>query len=74
MSRARLCRRIEKLERSQPVKPHVVEPPLPRIIEQLTAWGFVRQPNESWAEVLADAMGITCEELKAQLHQRAYGG
>ena len=53
----RLCRRIEKLEQNLPVQIHFVESPLPRIIVQLTAWGFVRGPDESWAEVMARAMG-----------------
>ena len=51
----------------------VVESPLPRIIEKLTASGFERGPNESWVEVTARALGISCWELKARLEQRAFG-
>ena len=73
MPRAKLFRRIEKLELRQPVAPRVVENPLPQIIEELRAMGFDRGPNESWAEVTARAMGMSYQELNAWIDQRIRG-
>jgi hypothetical protein len=39
----------------------------PSISRLLEANGYVRGPQESWAEVLAGALGITTWELRAQL-------
>ena len=43
------------------------------IAERLSAWGIVREGNESLAETTARAMGISCQELRAKLQERAAG-
>ena len=73
MSKASLFRRIEKLERSRPAQVVSAESPAPRIIEGLTAAGFNRGENESWAEVWARSPGITYRELKCHLQRIAQG-
>jgi hypothetical protein len=40
----------------------------------LARFGIVRDGNESLAETTARAMGITAQELRAELQQRAFGG
>ena len=73
MSKASLVRRIQNLEEWRPVKVVAVESPAPRIIASLTAAGFVRGKDESWAEVWARSMGMTCIEVKAELMRRSAG-
>jgi hypothetical protein len=43
------------------------------IAARLAAMGFVLGPNESLAEMTARAMGISCQELRAELQRRAAG-
>ena len=49
----------------------------PSVAEELAkgiaAWGIVRGPNESVAEMTARAMGISVREFRAQLLRRAAG-
>jgi hypothetical protein len=73
MSKASLFRRLQKLEQCRPVDVKAVESPAPRIIASLTAAGFVRDKDESWAEVWARSMGMTCMEVKAELIRRSAG-
>jgi hypothetical protein len=40
----------------------------------LARFGIVPGPNESLAETTARAMGISSQELRAELQQRAFGG
>ena len=63
--------RIQRLERSRPVEVATVASPMPKIIATLTAAGFNRGDNESWAEVWARAMGITVGELRVDLLRRS---
>jgi hypothetical protein len=50
-----------------------VPSPLPMILELLDRWGVVREPNESVAEALSRAIGITPHELRQELIRRAGG-
>ena len=72
MSKASLFA-LQKLEQCRPAKVKTVESPAPRIIASLTAAGFVREKDETWAEVWARSMGMTCIELKAELIRRSAG-
>jgi hypothetical protein len=40
----------------------------------LARFGIVREGNESLAETAARAMGISAQQLRAELQQRAFGG
>src|SRR5262245_49067366 len=70
--RSRLEERLRKLEKAFPMNP-VVEPcraPVAELAAKLAARGFVRGPNESLAETLARALGISCQELRSRLMVR----
>ena len=73
ISRAKLIGRISKLEQNRPIVVATVASPAPMIIAKLTAAGFTRGDNESWAEVCARALGISPIELRNELMRRAYG-
>jgi hypothetical protein len=71
---ARLKHRLEKIERTLP-KP-VREPVFDSRAwtASLTAkYGIVPVGNESWAEAIAKAMGLTPQQLRAEFQRRAQG-
>ena len=73
-----LTKRLDRLEIHFGARAEAVrEPGLPSGTEKLAEWvaamGFVREPNESLAETTARAMGISSQELRAKLQQRAAG-
>jgi hypothetical protein len=73
-----LTKRLARLETQFGARVEAVrEPGLPSGAEKLAgwvaAWGTVREPNESLAETTARAMGISSQELRAKLLERAAG-
>ena len=67
-----LKHRLDRIERALPKPPPPpVEDPIPRIMAELAEHGFVRAGNESQAEVISRALGITTVEFRALLIERA---
>jgi hypothetical protein len=69
-------RRLERLEQGvarQRVASSICPSPAPQIAQWLDSIGIVREPNESLAEATARAMGLSSQELRAELQQRAAG-
>jgi len=50
-----------------------VPSPIPIIEDWLTSTGIVREGNEILVETTALAMGISSQELRAELQRRAFG-
>ena len=73
--KATLRRRLDRLEAS--TRRLVAVEPGPSVVPVidgwLQAWGIVRGDNESRAEALARAMGMTSQELRAMIEGRTYG-
>jgi hypothetical protein len=71
-----LKRRLQRLEDG--VARQFAAAPCPSPAPQIAAWldsiGVLREPNESLAETTARAMGISTQELRAELEQKAFGG
>jgi len=70
--RAGLKTRLDRIEKAIP-KPRapVVQSAVPTLRKCLEAWGIAREGNESLAETVARAMGISPAELRRQLSLRA---
>jgi hypothetical protein len=70
--RASLQRRLDRIEKAMPKPPTA---PCPDVVPQIESWlasiGMVRGANESLAEVVARAQGISLQEFQAELRQRA---
>jgi hypothetical protein len=75
VSNKRLNRRLQRLEqvsaRKQPTPP--CPSPAPEIASWLASKGFVREPNESLADTMGRALGLSMPELRAALQRRADG-
>jgi hypothetical protein len=70
-----LNRRIQRLEQKFAWQ-RAAEPcpsPAPEIAQWLASRGFIREQNESLAEVMGRAFGWTMNELRAALMRRAMG-
>jgi hypothetical protein len=70
-----LRRRLQRLEqisaRKQASAP--CPSPAPEIARWLASKGFVRESNESLADTMGRAMGLSMRELRAALQRRADG-
>ena len=72
--RASLKSRLDRIEKALPKpEPPPVPSAAPLIAARLAALGFELGPNESLAEMWARAMGISCAQLRADLHRHAVG-
>jgi hypothetical protein len=72
--RASLRARLDRVERTIPKpRPAVVQSAVPILKRWLAAWEIVREGNESLAETVARAMGISPAELRTRLSLRAAG-
>jgi len=71
---SRLKHRLDRIERAIP-KPRMVSNwDSAAWTASLTAkFGIVRTANESWAEAIARAMGLTPQQLRNRLQRRALG-
>jgi len=71
-----LNRRVQRLEQKSAWKKRAEEPcpsPAPEIARCLASRGFVRESNESLAETMSRATGLSMGELRAALLRRAAG-
>jgi hypothetical protein len=70
-----LRRRLQRLEQTPAWKkaPPPCPSPAPQLAQWLASKGFVRDGNESLAEVMGRAFGWTMSELRAALMRRAMG-
>jgi hypothetical protein len=70
-----LRRRLERLEQTPAWKkaPPPCPSPAPQIAQWLASKGFVRETNESLAETMCRATGLSGAELRAALLRRANG-
>jgi hypothetical protein len=71
---SRLKSRIDRIEKAivRVLKPTVPGgSPALLLASRLAAKGFVRGPNESLAEMIARAFGISPRELRAEFQRRA---
>lgn len=70
-----LNRRIQRLEQKSAWQ-RAAEPcpsPAPEIARWLASKGFVRESNESLADTMGRALGLSSAELRAALQRRAAG-
>ena len=69
---ARLKNRLDRIEKAMPKPPTA---PCPDVVPQIESWlasiGMVRGANESLTEMTMRALGISAQELQAELRLRA---
>ena len=70
--RTTLRRRLDRIEKEMPKPPTA---PCPDVIPKIESWlasiGTAQGPNESLAEMMARAQGISLQEFEAALLRRA---
>jgi len=72
--RAGIKTRLDRIERALPrPRPAAVQSAVPVLKQWLEAFGVIREANESLAETVARAMGISPAELRRHLVLRAAG-
>jgi hypothetical protein len=72
--RATLKHRLDRIEKAMPKPAVIYESMAPEIERRLAAVGIARGPEETLAETMARAMGISPQELRRRLILLAHGG